>query len=132
MMKQKRRRTTILTVTLILLFSFALYGCGEEAKIIEDTNVFEEIKWAKRPMIVVNGITYMEYGVVEDDILKECTYVGKVKSYVELTEVPTEELTSNFEPIGGAYIFQHGEDIEVITNGHCIEFRVLGDNPTDE
>lgn len=98
---------------LSLTFVLALVGCS-------NTPTSEE-KWDRIPMVMVDGVLYLDTGHTNTDIHKSGTPDGKITSSVDGSEEPTADNQSNF---GEGYEYRYGDaegTIEINMNNHwCI------------
>ncbi len=91
----------------------------EESMSLSDTNpsIVETEKWDVIPMIMVDGMLYLDTGV-ESSVTARCGMLdGEITSSVDGTEVPTENNQSNF---GTGFGYQYGAlegTIEIQING---------------
>ena len=93
---------------LVLLCAFALAGCSKEEP---------EVKWARIPMVMVDGVLYLDTGFTNYDVDDGAEPDGEITSQVDSSEEPTENDQSNF---GTGYKYRYGETegtIDVYLNG---------------
>ena len=82
-------------LVLILLCVLCLTGCSKDG----------EEKWDRIPMVMVDGILYLDTGHNNTEIRKCGTPDGEITSTVDGTEQPTKDNQSNF---GSGYGYQYG------------------------
>lgn len=73
--------------------------------------------WDLIPMVMVNGVIYMDTGYCNEDVRKCGTFDGEITSQVAGSEIPSEDDQSNF---GVGYGYQYGEQegtVEINMNG---------------
>lgn len=83
-----------------------------------------EMPEARIPMVMVNGVLYLDTGVTDEELRKCGTYDGKITSVVSPEEIPTEDDQSNF---GIGYGYQYGREegtIQVHADGAWRIFAV--------
>ena len=106
----KKLTTLLFTLSLIL----NLCACSLSDKIQSDAEETTE-KWDLIPMVMVDGILYLDTGY-ESTIERKCgTMDGEITSEVDRSEKPTVNNQSNF---GTGYGYQYGEigTIEIFIN----------------
>ena len=96
----------LIALILLLTFVLALVGGGNIPNTEEKPNapVIEE-KWALIPMVMVDGVLYLDTGYTNTDIRKCGTPDGEITSEVDRSEKPTVDNQSNF---GSGYGYQYG------------------------
>lgn len=93
---------------LALICVFALAGCSKEKP---------EVKWARIPMVMVDGVLYLDTGFTNHDIDDGAEHDGEIMSQVDSSEEPTENDQSNF---GTGYKYRYGETegtVDIYLNG---------------
>ncbi|MBQ9858920.1 MAG: hypothetical protein IJO77_07970 [Oscillospiraceae bacterium] len=93
---------------LALLCAFALAGCSKGEP---------EVKWARIPMVMVDGVLYLDTGFTNHDIDDGAESDGEITSQVDGSEEPTENDQSNF---GTGYKYRYGETegtVDIYLNG---------------
>lgn len=124
----RKRLLTVITVSIMLL----MCACGnqevsnneavEESVTVEETETTESLaaatlqeteeKWARIPMVMVDGQMYYSTGK-ESTIEARCGMMdGEITSTVDANEVPTENNQSNFGA-GYGYQFTSEDNIEI-------------------
>ena len=94
------RRCVSFILSLTVLFCMA--GCAGTNGSKESTN---EEKWDRIPMVMVDGVLYLDTGYTNSEIRKCGTFDGEITSEVDGSERPTENDQSNF---GTGYGYQYG------------------------
>jgi len=93
---------------LALICVFALAGCSKEKA---------EVKWDRIPMVMVDGVLYLDTGFTNHDIDDGAEHDGEIISQVDGSEEPTENDQSNF---GTGYKYRYGETegtVDIYLNG---------------
>ena len=98
-----RFRLISLGMLVILVCVFCLAGCAN----IQDDNkqTTEEEQWDLIPMVMVDGVLYLDTGHTNSEIRKCGTFEGEITSEVDGSERPTKDDQSNF---GTGYGYQYG------------------------
>ncbi len=92
----------------VLLCALALAGCSKEKP---------EVKWARIPMVMVDGVLYLDTGFTDYDVDDGAEPDGEIISQVDGGEEPTENDQSNF---GTGYKYRYGETegaVDIYLNG---------------
>ena len=87
----------LIALVLALVCVLGLVGCS--------TTSTTEGKWDRIPMVIVDGMLYLDTGHTNTDIRKCETPDGKITSEVERSKKPTADNQSNF---GTGYGYQYG------------------------
>lgn len=91
----------IVILILGLVCAFYMAGCSDGAK----NNAQEEEKWARIPMVMIDGTLYLDTGHFNNDVGRCGMMDGEITSEVDSSEEPTEDNQSNF---GTGYGYQYG------------------------
>lgn len=75
----------------------------------------------RRPMIMVNGILYLETGKQVPVEIDDSAIIGEISSLVDQSEKPTEEGQSNVGSLGSKYAY-YEENIVVLINNKWVLF----------
>ena len=76
----------------------------------------------RRPMIMVNGILYLDTGKQVPVEIDDSAIIGEISSLVDQSEKPTEEGQSNFGSLGSKYAY-YEENIVVLINNKWVLFK---------
>jgi beta-lactamase regulating signal transducer with metallopeptidase domain len=76
----------------------------------------------RRPMIMVNGILYLDTGEQVPVGIDDSAIIGEISSLVDQSEKPTEEGQSNFGSLGSKYAY-YEENIVVLINNKWVLFK---------
>lgn len=87
----------MIVLVLALVWVLGLFGCS--------TTPATEEKWDLIPMVMVDGVLYLDTGYNNTDIRKCGTFDGEITSEVDGSEKPTVDNQSNF---GTGYGYQYG------------------------
>ena len=99
-----RNRFRLISLGLLIIFAcvFCLAGCAGTNDSKETSN---EEKWDRIPMVMVDGVLYLDTGHTNSEMRKCGTFDGEITSEVDGSERPTENDQSNF---GTGYGYQYG------------------------
>ena len=100
----------LIAFVLALICSLPLVGCKNA------TALDEVVGGDRRPMVMIDGIIYLETENSKGELLTSDVIDGKITSEVDRGELPTQNDQSNF---GTGYYYRYGEagTVEVIING---------------
>lgn len=97
------KRITVLLLCLMMLISIS--GCGRAQ--VTTAGEDEEPKWDLIPMVMVNGVLYLDTGYNSYRIREDEEPDGTITSEVDGSERPTEDDQSNF---GTDYPYRYGDE----------------------
>ena len=108
-----------IAMVLSLTFVLGLAGCGQKNQ--------PEEKWDFIPMVMIDGILYLDTGKSNGDLLTSDVIEGEITSAVDSTQRPTENDQSNF---GAGYDYRYGtqeDTAEILINGKWWIYRAEKD-----
>lgn len=100
-----------IALILALLCVLTLAGC-------ERAQAAAEEKWALIPMVMVDGVLYLDTGYANSDIDDDAVPDGEITSQVDGSAEPTQNDQSNF---GTGYKYRYGETegtVDIYLNGN--------------
>ena len=79
-------------------------------------------KWDRRPMIMVDGVIYLDTGKEMAVEMEESAFLGTITSSVDGSEMPTQNGESNFGGEGAPYAYLD-EGLVVLLNHEWVFFE---------
>jgi len=100
---------TWMSALLALVCVLTLSACSGETTPTEE-------KWDRIPMVMIDGVLYLDTGESSGELLTSDVIEGEITSEVDGSESPSRNDQSNF---GVGYDYRHGEEgtVEILING---------------